>query len=125
LDEGETVTAAVTRRFLALVAAATYAIVFLSVVLWERPGLGTGHFFYLAIALLALATGPLVGAAGGLLAIGLYALAIMISPRAAPEVLTLAMVIRAVTFVSMGALIGWYAARNRSVIASTWSYVRP
>jgi diguanylate cyclase (GGDEF)-like protein len=105
------------RRVLTLAAACAYAGVFAADAIWERPGLGIGHFFYIAIALLALSAGPLVGALGGALAAGLYSIAILIDPKVAPsEVLTLAMCIRAVTFISIGALIGWHAARNRRLV---------
>ena len=111
-------TAAVTRRLLAIAAIATYSLVFVADSLWERPGLGIGHFFYVPIVLLALSAGALAGAAGGLVAAGLYALAIIMTPRVAPhELLTFAMVIRVVTFVTIGSVTGWYAARNRKLLS--------
>ena len=58
-------TAAQRRQLLALGALLGYGAVFSAFVLFERPGLGIGHFYYLPITLLALAAGPIVGAAGG------------------------------------------------------------
>ena len=45
----------------------------------ERPGLGIGHFYYVAIVLLALAAGPRAGGAGGVLAAGLFALGMFLN----------------------------------------------
>ena len=56
--ETELVPAAhLTRLFLAT-AATIYVVVFVAFLLLEHPGLGLGHFYYLAIALVALALGP-------------------------------------------------------------------
>ena len=62
-------------------ALALYGVVFASFVLFEVPGLGIGHFFYIPVALLALACGTQIGIAGGFLATGLYALAIVLTPK--------------------------------------------
>lgn len=112
------VTAAITtRRVLVASSVFLFALVFVADALWERPGLGIGHFFYVAIALLALAGGWRAGAAAGVAATGLYALAIVLTPNIAPhEVLTLAMVIRGITFVTIGVLVGWYADGNRRLL---------
>ena len=106
-----------TRRLLVGGSVTLFVLVFAADAWWERPGLGIGHFFYLAIALAALAGGARLGAVAGLAAAGLYALAIVIDPHIAPrEVLTVAMAIRAVTFTSIGTLIGWYAGSNRRLV---------
>ena len=106
-----------TRRLLAGASCAVFVLVFIADAFWERPGLGIGHVFYVAIALAALAGGTRLGAVAGLTATALYALAIVIDPHIAPrEVLTFAMVIRAVTFTSIGTLIGWYAGSNRQLV---------
>jgi diguanylate cyclase (GGDEF)-like protein len=105
------------RRLLALTAVGVFVTVFVADAIWERPGLGIGHFFYLAIALLALSAGPYTGAIGGLAATGLYAIATVLTPRVpSQEVLTTATLIRAITFVSMGTLVGWYASRHRRLV---------
>ena len=44
-----------------------YIAVTAAFVTLERPGLGIGHFYYIPILLLAVATGPVAGALGGLL----------------------------------------------------------
>ena len=65
------------RRLVLAIAIACYACVFGCFVLFEVPGLGLGHFFYIPVALLALAGGMRLGFFGGVLAAALYALAII------------------------------------------------
>jgi diguanylate cyclase (GGDEF)-like protein len=102
------------RRLLFAIAIVCYAIVFTSFVLFEVPGLGLGHFFYIPVALLALACGTQIGFLGGTLATALYALAIVMTPRVPTGgVLTFATAIRFVTFTSCGALVGWFANEHR------------
>ena len=102
------------RRLLFVTAIGCYAIVFTSFVLFEKPGLGLGHFFYIPVALLALACGTYVGFLGGALAAALYALAIVITPRLPTrDVLTYATAIRFMTFSSCGILVGWFANEHR------------
>ena len=93
---------------------ACYAIVFTSFVLFEKPGLGLGHFFYIPVALLALAGGARFGLFGGILATALYTLAIAATPRVPTgDVMTLATAIRLVTYSLCGALVGWFASEHR------------
>ncbi|HET9323788.1 MAG TPA: GGDEF domain-containing protein [Gaiellaceae bacterium] len=110
--------AAVTGRQLLLAASGvSYAVVFAAFLLYERPGLGLAHFFYLSIATTAIATGPRIGALAGLGATGLYALAIVLNPTIpSAEVLTASTAIRCVTFVSIGWVIGSFAGRNRAML---------
>jgi diguanylate cyclase (GGDEF)-like protein len=106
------------RRLLGALAWASYAPVFALFLLFERPGLGIGHFYYVSIALLALASGPVLGAVGGFVATGLYVVGILLNPHIPPtDVLTLSTTIRGVTFVGMGALLGVFASRNRRLVA--------
>ena len=106
--------AATQRRLLFAIAIVCYAIVFTCVILFEVPGLGLGHFFYIPVALLALACGTQVGFHGGTLATALYTLAIVITPRLPTrDVLTFATAIRFVTFSSCGILVGWFANEHR------------
>jgi diguanylate cyclase (GGDEF)-like protein len=106
--------ATVHRRLLLGIAITAYAVVFASFVLFEVPGLGLAHFFYIPVALLALACGTQVGFLGGVLATALYALAIIVTPRVpAGEALTYATGIRLVTYASCGSLIGWFADEHR------------
>jgi diguanylate cyclase (GGDEF)-like protein len=83
-------------------------------VAFEVPGLGLGHFFYIPVALLALAGGTRVGLLGGCLATALYTLAIVVTPRLPTgDVLTAATVIRLTTYCSCGILVGWFANEHR------------
>ena len=95
-------------------AAAIYVSVSLAFLMLERPGLGIAHFYYLAIALVALTLGPVCGTAAGALATVLYTGGVLIN-HALPssEILTLATPIRLVNYLAIGALIGWFAARYR------------
>jgi diguanylate cyclase (GGDEF)-like protein len=110
------VSATTTHRRLLLASALTlFGLVFAVFVLFEVPGLGIGHFFYIPVALLALALGLRAGVAAGALATGLYALAIVVTPRLpVRDVLTVATVIRLVTYTTVGVLIGWYADQHRA-----------
>jgi diguanylate cyclase (GGDEF)-like protein len=102
------------RRLLILSAIACYAVVFTSFILFEVPGLGIGHFFYIPVAVLALAGGTRLGLLGGSVATTLYALAIVVTPRLPTrDVLTAATAIRFVTYSSCGVLIGWFANEHR------------
>jgi diguanylate cyclase (GGDEF)-like protein len=95
-----------------------FVLVFVALVLFERPGLGIGHFFYVAIALVALALGPRWGAGAGVLATALFGVAVVLN-HAVPtqELLTIASPIRLVTYVAIGALIGAFAERYRTALA--------
>jgi diguanylate cyclase (GGDEF)-like protein len=103
---------------LTLLAAAlvSFAGVTLAFVVLERPGLGIGHFFYVPIALVAFASGPLWGAAAGSIATGLYSLGIVVNPFLPSTLEFEQSVIRFVTFVSLGVLIGLFVRRNRSLV---------
>jgi diguanylate cyclase (GGDEF)-like protein len=97
-----------------VIAFALYAGVFGMFFVFERPGLGIGHMFYVPVVLLGLALGLRGGIAGGLLAGGLYALAIVITPRLpVRDVVTVATAIRLVTYTTVGGVIGWYADQHR------------
>jgi diguanylate cyclase (GGDEF)-like protein len=108
------------RRRLFLVASlVTYvALVFFAFAAFEVPGLGIGHFFYVPVVLLALATGPRWGAAAGVCAAGFYAAGVALNPNLSPseEWLSAQMGIRLVMFTAMGALIGWFASSNRDLL---------
>jgi diguanylate cyclase (GGDEF)-like protein len=106
------------RRLLILLAIGLYAVVFTSFVLFEKPGLGLGHFFYIPVALLALAGGARFGLLGGILATVLYTLAVAVTPRVPTgDVMTLATAIRVMTYSSCGALVGWFASEHRRHLA--------
>jgi diguanylate cyclase (GGDEF)-like protein len=99
-------------------AAVIYVTVFALFLLIEHPGLGIGHFYYLAIALVALGFGPVLGAAAGMLATLLYTVGVYFN-HAVPssEILTLATPIRMVNYLAIGTLLGWFAAHYRSANA--------
>ena len=104
------------RAFLLATAGVLYPVVFAAFMLAEKPGLGLGHFYYFPVAMVALASGALWGAAAGLLATGLYSLGIVINPYlASSQVLTGGTIIRLVTLTSIGALVGWFATNHRDL----------
>ncbi|HEX7255611.1 MAG TPA: GGDEF domain-containing protein [Gaiellaceae bacterium] len=106
------------RQLLLAASGASYALVFFAFLLYERPGLGLAHFFYLSIATTAIATGPRIGALAGLGATGLYVAAILLNPTIpSSHVPTASTAIRCVTFVSIGFVIGYFAGRNRVILA--------
>ena len=51
--------------FLLAAAGVLYPVIFVAFMLAERPGLGIGHFYYFPVAMVALASGALWGAAAG------------------------------------------------------------
>jgi diguanylate cyclase (GGDEF)-like protein len=105
------------RRLVLVLAAPVYAGVFAALVVIEKPGLGIGHFFYVPICLVALATDELWGALAGLLGVGLWVGAIVVTPNVpTADALTWSTVIRLVTFTGIGALLGGYASRNRKLL---------
>jgi diguanylate cyclase (GGDEF)-like protein len=108
---------ALNRRVFLAVAAAAYAGVFATFVFVETPGLGLGHFLYIPICLVALVSDEVRGALAGVFGAGLYLLAIELTPRVpTTTALTSATGIRLVTYTLVGALIGFYASRNRQLV---------
>jgi diguanylate cyclase (GGDEF)-like protein len=98
-------------------AAVLYPLIFATFLLVEKPGLGLGHFYYIPIALIALANGPVWGASAGLGATGLYTLGIVINPRLPTyDVLTASSTIRLVTYTMIGMLVGWFAHNHRVLV---------
>lgn len=109
---------AASRNLLLLSAGLCFAVTFGVFLVYERPGLGLGHFYYLGIALAAMAVGPRLGMVAGLLATGLYASGVVLNPHVqSTEVLRVGTLTRAVTYITIGGLIGWFAGRNRSMLA--------
>ena len=105
------------RRILVGASLLSFAGIFLAFLTFERPGMGIGHFFYLSIALLALAAGSVYGALGGLLAAGLYTAGILLNPGLpSTEALTAGAGIRLVTYTGMGVLVGWFAQQNFELV---------
>jgi diguanylate cyclase (GGDEF)-like protein len=109
--------AAFPRRAVLGAAGVVATAVFVVFVLYETPALGLGHFFYLSIALVAMAGGPRQGAAAGVGATCLYVTAVLLNPDVpSGEILTAGTVTRLATYVTIGALIGWFADRNRQMV---------
>ncbi|MEO8290034.1 MAG: GGDEF domain-containing protein [Gaiellaceae bacterium] len=98
-------------------AIAGYAIVFAAFVLFEVPGLGIAHFFYIPVAALALTGGVRRGMLAGASAGFLFCVGVLINPNISPaELLTLTTPIRFLTYTTMGGLIGWFACRDRVLV---------
>ncbi len=118
-DDASRVTIAEPRssRLLLVLAAGAYAGVFAAFVVFETPGLGLGHFFYLPICLVALATDEFWGAAGGVLGTGLYAAAVVATPNVpTAHLMTTSTGIRLLMYCGIGALVGSYARSNRRLV---------
>ena len=106
------------RRLLVCTAFALYGVIFAAFMLFEKPGLGIGHFYYVAVALLAVTGGIRFGLAAGVGATALYVIGVVANPHIPPtEVLTVSTAIRLATFATSGALIGWFAENNRELVA--------
>jgi diguanylate cyclase (GGDEF)-like protein len=111
-------TAATThRRLLIVLALSAFALVFVAFLLFENPGLGIGHFYYLPVALIALSTGPRIGAVAGCAATALYAAGVLLNPDIpSAELLTVSAGIRLIIFAGSGAILGWFAASNQALV---------
>lgn len=111
--------AAVSHRYLLLSCAlSAYVIVFAAFVFFEVPGLGIAHFYYLPVAAMAMTGGPRRGVVAGVAADALYSLGILVNPELPPaEILSTSTGIRLVTYAAIGALVGWFAAHNRELVA--------
>ena len=110
--------AALSRRLLICASIVSSGVIFVAFLLWERPGLGIGHFYYLSIAFAAMAGGVGVGAGAGLVATSLYAAGVLINEHVpSRELLTTGTLTRGITYVTIGALIGWIASRNRLMVS--------
>lgn len=111
-------TAATThRRLLIFLALGAFALVFVAFLLFENPGLGIGHFYYLPVALIALSTGPRIGALAGCAATALYAAGVLLNPDIpSAELLTVSAGIRLIIFAGSGAILGWFAASNQALV---------
>jgi diguanylate cyclase (GGDEF)-like protein len=106
------------RYALLVTATLTGVSVFLALAFYEKPGLGLGHFFYVAIILAALATGPAVGAGAAAVATALFAVGVVISPNIpSSEALTTSTGIRFITYLTVGVVTGYFTKRNRALLA--------
>jgi len=106
-----------TRRLVLGFAGVVFAGVFATFILFENPGLGIGNFFYIPVCLVALVSDAALGALAGLLATGLYVVAVVLAPAVpSAQALTTATGIRLVTFTIVGTLMGFHASRNRQLV---------
>jgi GGDEF domain-containing protein len=112
------------RRRLLAASGLGYAVVFALFLVFERPGLGIAHAFYIPIIVAAMAEGPITGAMAGMVATVLYAAAVTINPHIpSTDVPTLATAIRMVSFVAVGGMIGYYASLNRRLMGGAYDLV--
>jgi GGDEF domain-containing protein len=109
--------AAISQRRIVLVAAAiAYAAVFATFALVPAE-VGLGHMFYIPVALVALVTAPLWGAAAGALAALLYCLGVIAHADVpSTEIITTSTLIRLITYSATGITIGWFASQNRQLV---------
>lgn len=106
-----------TRRLVLLLAACCYAAVFAAFISWDNAALGIGHLFVLPICMVALVSDALVGLLAGIVATGLYVVAVLEAPNVpSSQAVTGASLIRLVAYVAVGTLIGFYANRNRQLV---------
>src|SRR5437868_4041110 len=106
------------RRLLLLAASLVYAGVFVAFLLWERQGLGLAHFYYVAVALAAIATGPRRGVLAGVFATGLWAAGVALNPAIpSAQIFTAGALIRFATFTGIGAIVALYASSNDVLVA--------
>jgi len=105
------------RRLILAFAGVLYVGVFVAFVFAERPGLGLGNFFYFPVCLVALVTDEALGALAGVIAAGAYVGAVVLAPAVpSTQALTTASGIRLITYTLVGALMGFYASRNRQLV---------
>jgi hypothetical protein len=106
-------------RRLEATALLVYAVIFVLLVAFGRPGLGISQGFYLAIVLVGVAGGPLNGVAAGVLATLLCAIAGVAhghTPLESAEPLG----IRLVAFTTAGLAVGYFALRGRQMLAESF-----
>jgi diguanylate cyclase (GGDEF)-like protein len=104
------------RAFLLAASAVLYPLIFVAFLVFEKPGLGVGHFYYVPVAMVALAEGAAWGAAAGIAATGFYTVGMVLNPHiATSQVLTAGSIVRLITYTSMGALVGWFATHHRDL----------
>jgi len=112
------------RRVLTAASVACFVAVFAAFAAFERPGTGIGHGYYVAIVLGGMAWGRLGGVLAGLVATALYSVGVYTNPRVPTHFPPESTAIRLVTYVLVGALIGYYASRSRTLLAQAEELTR-
>jgi hypothetical protein len=107
---------------LLLLSAVAYAVVFVLLLEYGRPGLGISQGFYVPVILAAAATSsPAVGALSGVLALFLWELAIHHETSLAWSDFTHGPALtRLVSYVAAGALTGFLALRSRRMLKESF-----
>jgi hypothetical protein len=100
-------------------AVVVYAIVFILLIEYGRPGLGVSQGFYLAIVLVALAGGPASGVAAGFVATVLCGLATLVNGGVPGAETYEPLGVRLVAFTLAGFAVGYFARRGRQMLAES------
>jgi hypothetical protein len=105
-------------RRLEATALVVYAVVFVLLIAFGRPGLGISQGFYLAIVLVALAGGAVSGIAAGVLATLLCAIAAARNGGVFGSTVE-PLAIRLAAFTTAGFAVGYFASRGRQMLAES------
>ncbi|HKP18417.1 MAG TPA: GGDEF domain-containing protein [Gaiellaceae bacterium] len=106
------------RLHLGAAAAVGYAVVFAALCTFHVPAIALAAYFVIPTALVAIAGGALAGAGGSMLSMLLVLLAgVLNADSAASTTLSFATSGRMVALLSTGVLVGWFADRNRQLLA--------
>lgn len=105
-------------RRLEATALVVYALVFILLFVFGRPGLGISQGFYLAIVLVALAGGPVSGLGAGVLATLLWGIAAGYNGSILAATLE-PFGIRLASFTAAGIAVGYFAYRARRMLAES------
>jgi hypothetical protein len=106
-------------RRLEISAVVVFALVFLALLEFGRPGLGISQGFYLGIVLVALAGGPATGASAGVVATALCAFVGIAVRNDAVADLIEPLAVRLAAFTVAGAAVGYFAQRGRRLLAQS------
>jgi hypothetical protein len=95
-----------------------YALIFVTLLVFGRPGLGLGGAFYVPVVLVALVRGPVLGGAAGLLALVLYETAVLIPSNAQWDgVFSVSLDVRLCSYVVAGVVVGYVSGQGRNMLA--------
>jgi diguanylate cyclase (GGDEF)-like protein len=106
------------RAHLLAVAAVCYGLVFAGLCLLDVPAIGIAAYFVIPTALVAIASGPVAGGAAAVVSMFLVLAGGLLNPsNAVPATPWLSTSGRMVALLATGLLVGWFAARNRALVA--------